>query len=388
MTEWDLGHGGLSTFNREFCVTLAELGADVFLRMVHHGHGEEHLERDTLLHLGDSTPRIPERSSYKLGTLNPDVVIGHDRISGPQMMEEAENFFVDAKRILFVHTDPRIEAFSDFDDKVAGQALQRKLSEQDELLRRAQIAVGVGPRLFRHVNERASGFLQPPRVLQFDPAFRGAVEPPQTHQNSDFRLLLMARSNDVVLKGRAVASAAAQAANSELSGRNPLLKSASAIQLGICGVSEDEIAQISRKLGNLGRVTGYMVRRDKVAEEFRRAHLVLLPSYEEGFGLVALEALQANRPILATSNSGFAEFLHEWCDNTELRKYADAMIVNENSAIDGSNARELLWQNRIIESIQAYDRLVEGVTEVRRSLETRSWEKAVDELVEGIFNSS
>ena len=116
-TEWESGHGGLmERLTEKSCTMLADLGADVFLRMVRHGTGQRDLNHDTLLHLSRSVPLTLEPSPVKLGALNPNVVIGHDRISAPKCMQEFENFFPDAKRVLFVHTDPRIEAFGDAGD--------------------------------------------------------------------------------------------------------------------------------------------------------------------------------------------------------------------------------------------------------------------------------
>ncbi|KAI8500394.1 hypothetical protein Bbelb_219600 [Branchiostoma belcheri] len=43
--------------------------------------------------------------------------------------------------------------------------------------------------------------------------------------------------------------------------------------------------------------------------DFKEAHLVLMPSRTEPFGLVGLEAIAAGVPVLVSSKSGLAEFL-------------------------------------------------------------------------------
>ncbi|CAH1239393.1 MFHAS1 [Branchiostoma lanceolatum] len=47
----------------------------------------------------------------------------------------------------------------------------------------------------------------------------------------------------------------------------------------------------------------------QLSRDFREAHLVLMPSRAEPFGLVGLEAIAAGVPVLVSSNSGLAEFL-------------------------------------------------------------------------------
>ncbi|XP_066297271.1 malignant fibrous histiocytoma-amplified sequence 1 homolog [Branchiostoma lanceolatum] len=47
----------------------------------------------------------------------------------------------------------------------------------------------------------------------------------------------------------------------------------------------------------------------QLSGDFREAHLVLMPSRAEPFGLVGLEAIAAGVPVLVSSNSGLAEFL-------------------------------------------------------------------------------
>ncbi|HWX59270.1 glycosyltransferase family 4 protein [Bradyrhizobium sp.] len=384
-TEWESGHGGLSTFNREFCLALAQLGHEVYLRIVTGGTIES--QSNMLFRLEHSGSWRPQPYTGRLGMINPDVIVGHDRVSGKAMLHEAQQFMMSAKRFLFIHTDPRIEAYGDSDDRFAGTNLNRKLTLQDDLLRQTGWAIAVGPRLYRHVLERVSGFAPGPAVFRLDPGFCSRDEMRQVAHTADFRLLLIARPNDVELKGREIAIDAALLAKKGLTTQSTLLPSAERIHLGICGVSEPEMAKLARRLGNEGRISSYVVERGKIAEEFRRAHLVLMPSYEEGFGLVALEALEANRPVLATSNSGFAEFLREQFAETELGKFVEAMIVNEPSRIANaySNSRSSTWADRIVESIQSYDSLADGVERIRAALSKKTWEHRVKQLLAQSF---
>ncbi|XP_019616531.1 PREDICTED: uncharacterized protein LOC109464048 [Branchiostoma belcheri] len=51
-----------------------------------------------------------------------------------------------------------------------------------------------------------------------------------------------------------------------------------------------------------------------ICKEMMKAHLVLMPSRAEPFGLVGLEAIAAGVPVLVSSKSGLADFIHEHVD--------------------------------------------------------------------------
>ncbi|XP_078686121.1 uncharacterized protein LOC144918894 [Branchiostoma floridae x Branchiostoma belcheri] len=51
-----------------------------------------------------------------------------------------------------------------------------------------------------------------------------------------------------------------------------------------------------------------------ICKEMMKANLVLMPSRAEPFGLVGLEAIAAGVPVLVSSKSGLADFIHEHVD--------------------------------------------------------------------------
>jgi glycosyltransferase involved in cell wall biosynthesis len=56
-----------------------------------------------------------------------------------------------------------------------------------------------------------------------------------------------------------------------------------------------------------------VVAEDDVPALFRLCDVVTLPSLHEGFGLVALEALAAERPLVVSNQAPFTEFLDDEC---------------------------------------------------------------------------
>jgi glycosyltransferase involved in cell wall biosynthesis len=74
------------------------------------------------------------------------------------------------------------------------------------------------------------------------------------------------------------------------------------------GVEKDNFVELTVELGISKRVH-WLGRTPFVNDFLSQLDLFVLPSIYEGFGLVLLEAMQANKPILATNNSSIPEVL-------------------------------------------------------------------------------
>jgi len=74
------------------------------------------------------------------------------------------------------------------------------------------------------------------------------------------------------------------------------------------GAEKDNFIELTLELGINKRVH-WLGRTPFVNEFLSQLDLFVLPSIYEGFGLVLLEAMQANKPILATNNSSIPEVL-------------------------------------------------------------------------------
>jgi glycosyltransferase involved in cell wall biosynthesis len=74
------------------------------------------------------------------------------------------------------------------------------------------------------------------------------------------------------------------------------------------GVEKDNLVELTLELG-INEKVHWLGRTPFVNEFLSQLDLFVLPSIYEGFGLVLLEAMQANKPILATNNSSIPEVL-------------------------------------------------------------------------------
>jgi phosphatidylinositol alpha-1,6-mannosyltransferase len=93
---------------------------------------------------------------------------------------------------------------------------------------------------------------------------------------------------------------------------------------------------LAHKLGIESRVNfvGY-VPREKIAEYYRAAHVFVLPSYNEGMALAALEAMAAGLPLVLTRTGGTEElvcegengFTFEWGDVETLTAHLKKLAL-------------------------------------------------------------
>lgn len=130
-------------------------------------------------------------------------------------------------------------------------------------------------------------------------------------------------------------------------------------------------ATIERCKTRLASYDSKLIRVTDISDEARRnlllgASLVLVPSWSEGFGLVALEAVQARTPVLASNRGALPEVVGpgEWL-------------------IDPSD--RMVWQNKIVQLLTdsaARQNIASGQSAVKARW---SWERAAKAIVEPLI---
>lgn len=312
-TEWASGNGGLSTFNRKLCISLAKLGHEVVLYLSSESAvpGANNSSEDSeAASLGVTLLRANgawrDDVPVKVKALQPDFVIGHDRHSGDAAQKLQRDYFQSAKNILFIHTDPAIEMFKGDNPIKRGEVKERKESIQRMLMKGADIVAAVGPRLHRHCVDVVHGFKANlrPALVEFVPGFDAREESPRAdtiHKLIPPKALLIGRAEDAKLKGLDIFRIAVEKLELERLLARP----------NVVGAPIEEISRLYLEddFGRNGDALGYSSDPERIEEHFRSSYFAVMPSREEGFGLVALEALEANRPIVVSARSGFAEWL-------------------------------------------------------------------------------
>jgi glycosyltransferase involved in cell wall biosynthesis len=324
-TEWFSKKGGLSTFNRKLCQTLAKKNK-VYCYVPEFGLAEfenaklsnvtlispRRITGSSLQELMYTKPPIPEPDW-------PDVVIGHDRITGSWMEAICIHHCKNSKRILFIHTDPEeIEMYKPEQgetDSVA-KAEERGIIQKNLALN-SSLIVTVGPKLFMWMKSLMEGVRPHPLIVQFNPGlYDEAQNIDYSFESIALETLILGRLEDFSLKGVDVAAKAMEITYEKL---NVFLNgTALRPNLIIRGTPVGSNQSIMDKFNEI--IPNAKVRRiiknytpdaSLIMEDIKRASIILMPSRVEGFGLVGLEAISLGRPILITENSGLAVLLRE-----------------------------------------------------------------------------
>jgi glycosyltransferase involved in cell wall biosynthesis/tetratricopeptide (TPR) repeat protein len=314
-TEWESKYGGLSTFNRELCKAMSRAGHRVCCLVARATADEIKSSKAAGVELVPATP-TEEASDRELlfrrpalpSGFDPQVIIGHDRITGTAAQAQAADFFPQARFILFIHTAPgEIEWYkvrAKGEDTAAEVADQRE-NTQRELAGKASLVVAVGPRLKREIEANLVGLNVP--VMQLNPGLGETRH--AGHPLAAIYCLLLGRAEDEYLKGLDIAARAL--------GQLSLKPSRFSVEpeLIIRGAKQKTGDQLRERLiaisgTNLNvRVKEYTPQLERITEDIQRSSVVLMPSRREGFGLVGLEAISEGIPILVSAKSGLGELL-------------------------------------------------------------------------------
>ena len=206
-TEWDSKYGGLSTFNRELCKSISRAGHTVCCLVPRAAPEELQAAKVAGVELVVATPTeeatdrelLFRRPNLPTG-FAPQIIIGHDRITGAFAQAQAADYFPESKFLLFIHTAPgEIEWYKtrlDGDNTAAETAEQREKAQR-QIASKADLVVAVGPRLRREVEANLIGLKT--SIIQFNPGL-GETKQPNRPLESIYCLLL-GRAEDESLRG-------------------------------------------------------------------------------------------------------------------------------------------------------------------------------------------
>ena len=113
--------------------------------------------------------------------------------------------------------------------------------------------------------------------------------------------------------------------------------------------------------------TGF-VNREKLAEAYNTASVYCMPSVSEPFGLSAIEAADANLPMVLSKQSGVAEVLTSaiTIDKSDIKGFASAILsLLDDQKLAGKMAEEnklaikdLSWEKAAAEIIDIFETII------------------------------
>jgi len=379
-TEWFSRHGGISTFNRELCISLARIGQCVLCLVPTASENEKNAARKSGVTLitapstkvTETAMALFRRPPLPEGFI-PRIVIGHGRITGPFAETQVADNFQEARRVHFVHMVPsEIEWYKGKDD-AAKTAEERERLELN-LCRNASLVAAVGPRIFRETATLVHSLESPPEVHCFNPGISHASEP--TSVPPGIQCLVLGRAEDLELKGLDIAAKAL----ARLPHPDPRPFDSAPVLI-VRGAPEGTGSRLRAKLIKIAgkqidvRVREYTSDVQHITADLRRASVVMMPSRAEGFGLVAAEALGSCIPILVSDRSGFGELLNERLHQSKAVHYVVRTTGDlQTDALEWSRALEAVLRDREA----AFRRARELGHELSRKL---SWDAAASALL-------
>jgi glycosyltransferase involved in cell wall biosynthesis len=378
-SEWFSRHGGIPTFNRELCITLQRAGQQVACLVPESDEEERaHAKAHDLLLIDarretgmDDRARLYLRAELPDGSV-PDIVIGHDHITGTAAKVQAEQHCNGARRVHIIHTAPGdIERFKPQRGTTAAAKGEHKELGQEALSESADLVVAVGPRLYDEIATRLHGLSRPPQVLRLDPGI-GCPEQERTPAPIPICLLL-GRTEDPELKGLDIAARAI----GMLQGRRPRLLVRGAEQ-GKGDALRDWLMQQAANPSADIMTREYVADAERLERDLRTASLALMPSRSEGFGLVGIEALAVGTPILISDRSGLAQLIRQHCEPD----IADRCIVPVTGDCETDAAA---WERRIDFILSDRQAAFRNTADLAARLSTQvTWAAAGDALLDAL----
>ena len=338
--EWKSSKGGLSTFNRELAINLAETTSGSMNIHCYVSRSDDHDREEAEQHgVNLITAQTVPGSRDPLDWLkvpppelpNPHIVIGHGRKLGTPACLIARG--TGCKWIQFVHVF--CEDLGKFKESTATAVTdtieenEEKHKMEIELCKAADAVVAVGSRLQQKYSRSLPNveveIITPGIVKNF------CNESVESREHAGvllktFNVFMFGRATfeDLTLKGYDIVANAIGSLGEEF-------------ELTFVGSSPGDHRNVEQwflQKTCIRRkqitIRGYCTKQDELKEMFHQSDLVALPSRTEGFGLVGLEAISCGVPILVSGESGIAEALQN--------------VKGGNTVIVGSDEVEWAWR--------------------------------------------
>lgn len=366
-TQWGSKYGGINTFNTDF---LSAFG------VAYHAHTqvicivtaaeEKEIEEAKNSHV--TLVKLPYAPQEKIFTaeqataaiaelqklsidFNPEhtIWLGHDRISGEAAIHSAK--LTGGRSALIHHMS--YDAYEAFAEN--SQTAYTKKQNQKALFNQADLVLAVGPLL----RDALADLLDNAKPIHMIIPGLAEITPKPTPKF--FNAFLSGRLSDDAAKikqGHLGVAAFAKAISNAKDNNSPesLKRSPKIVLRGIDFESKQhygkdqpqtnlelELQQFAEQYANARinlQALPYTQDREELYDNLKSASVALMPSWHEGFGLVAWEAMAAGVPVIISEDSGVYEFLKEFHPGAE-KGFVNAIKVNGSSELPFFNDDDL-----------------------------------------------
>ena len=311
---WGSHHGGVNAFNYDFVRALDEYYngvADIYCVVNNCTRKAKQEEKGvTLISLGLDCSEVTlsdeslEYIATKIGSNKHTYCVGHDIISGEAAIVAAEA--LGGKSVLIHHMS--YDGYKSV-EKNSESAVIKK-NKQIEIFSKGDHLFAIGPKLVTSLKDLTNNQREVNEIIP------GLVDcNPVEIPTSQKSLFISGRLDAGIIKQGMLAIAGFCSYIKNQSPRNPAGYKIYAI--GAKNNDDDDEREIQNKAEEYaGRVVNiqtlpYTTDRDALFKELASKSLAAMPSWHEGFGLSAWEAISAEVPLIITLSSGVYELLEK-----------------------------------------------------------------------------
>ncbi|CAH1253405.1 DXO [Branchiostoma lanceolatum] len=373
--EYGTSRGGVSTINREVAQIMAAVGMEIHLTALEATEADRRdAEADgvklILPTCSEEDTRKPcldwltfdHRTRYPTLPENVDWIVGHADVTSRAAAAIKEQRFPQANFGLVIHVLPEDTEHYKEEEKAMGIGKKEDSIVQDAA--KADAVFSVGHRIYDHFTNSFRAIPEDKRPIHLlylpEPA-KLFQQIAVKHVESKEKSVLSAGRVDKVekLKGHDLAAGAMGEVAEDLDEK---------VLWRVRGIkpkdheASKKILQASIKSRKLIPTLLPFCTQEEICRDLQQAHLVLMPSRSEPFGLVGLEAMAAGVPVLISDQSGLATLVKEIIpeshhsivkvegdDSIDVRRWADKIKrVLKSSEAEFNRAAEL--KRKLLES--------------------------------------
>eukprot|EP00058_Branchiostoma_floridae_P013612 XP_002599100.1 hypothetical protein BRAFLDRAFT_81765 [Branchiostoma floridae] len=384
--EYGTQKGGISTINRQVAQDLTQAGADVVCTVLRASDREmasaanDHVTLIKPFQRPDDT-REPSldwlvfEHKYRYPDLPGGVgcIVGHADITDKAVRSIKDDRYPEADLIIINHVIPE-----DTERYKGGRKPMKAWDREIDILNTSDGAAAVfsvGNRIYSHFSTMYKGDKKPQNHHMYLPRpseiFANAtVDPGGDGQKV---VLSIGRVRGVeTLKGHNLAAGSLGEVAERIN-----------VAWRVCGSSDDvddyetseKILKESLKSSKLAPTLLPYRTQEEIKNDMKMAHLVLMPSLSEPFGLVGLEAIAAGIPVLISDQSGLADLIKDLIQEGKCHADRRHRIVETSVNESDHDADVKRWADKILDTLENIQTEFQHAAEFKRELmESRYWE--------------
>ncbi|XP_019632038.1 PREDICTED: uncharacterized protein LOC109475716 [Branchiostoma belcheri] len=391
--KYGTSHGGTSTANRQVAQFLKRHGATVHATTVQATEEDKRCagEDGVILHLPVQRPRqkktptlewLTDYHSIHYPNIPQDLkcIVGHVDVTSGAAKSIQEDRCQQTKLVLFNHDIP--EETEHYKGAKKALAAGKKIKDILEDAKNADAVFSLGRRIYEffETKYRSLGESKPSQHLLFLPRPSPVFEAISVRPGGGQKVVLtVGRVTEVdKLKGHDLVARALGEVAEKITN----------VRLCVRGIDEDDWEASKRILEeklHSGKIKPTLLpcgTQEDIAQDMQQAHLVLMPSRAEPFGLIGLEAIAAGIPVLISDKSGLADMIKDLIKEKKCHPDMRYRIV-KTSARESDLAEDARkWAERIADTLEYSEAEFDKAAEYKKKLlESKYWEESHQNLL-------